>query len=128
MVLDMLKKRLGAAAIEKGWPDSNEWLSDYFKIPSPLIIPESCEKIGMYAFWCCENIEVAYIPKNIKSIGWNAFGRCSNLKNIVCEKKVVTIIEGSCSFGFDNFESIRVSVVSSDAIMQKVNTLTNRKV
>lgn len=73
MVLDMLKKRLGAAAIEKGWPNSNEWLSDYFKISSPLIIPESCEKIGMYAFWCCENIEVAYIPKKHKEYWTECF-------------------------------------------------------
>lgn len=130
----MLKKKIGAEAIEKGWPDSNEWLSDYFKILSTLIIPESCERIGIYAFWCCEKIKVVYIPKNIKSIGRNAFGRCSNLKNIVCEKKVVTIIESSCSFGFDNFESIKVSVISEAAMknvlcfMQKVNTLTNRKV
>ena len=47
----MLKKRLGLEAIER----DNSFtggvsVKTYFKIPSTLIIPEGCEKIGAGAF------------------------------------------------------------------------------
>ena len=127
----MLKKRIGPEAIEKNWPDSNVCLSDYFKIPTSLIIPGSCEKIGMYAFWRCSEIKAVYIPKNIKSIGWRAFCGCKKLRNIICEKKVITVINNSsCRLDLDDFKSTKVRVISDAAMknIQKVNTLTNRKV
>lgn len=47
----MLKKRLGAEAIEMGWPDDDCNLEDYYKVPSSLIIPEGCEKVGRRVFY-----------------------------------------------------------------------------
>ena len=125
----MLKKRIGTAAIEKDWPDSNVCLSDYFKLPTSLIIPEGCARIGLYAFWGCNEIEAVYIPKSIRSIGWHAFLRCNNLKNIICEEEVITTVF-NCRLDLDDFKSTKVSVISDTAMknIQKVNTLTNRKV
>ena len=61
----MLKKKIGPEAIEKNWPASNVCLCDYYKIPSTLIIPEGCERIGMCAFWGCKKLREVTIPKNI---------------------------------------------------------------
>ena len=55
-IVEMLKKRLGAEAIERDWLE--EYTSSYFKIPSPLlIIPEGCVSIGRSIFWRCKSVK-----------------------------------------------------------------------
>lgn len=46
----MLKKKLGVEAVEMDWPDDVDELKDYYKVPSTLIIPPGCERIGEFAF------------------------------------------------------------------------------
>ena len=92
----MLKKRLGIEAIEKGWPNSNKWLSDYFKIPSPLIIPDSVEKIGDFAFSYCNNLKEVVIPDGVERIGYKAFEGCKELEKVIVPKSVKFI--GDCAF------------------------------
>ena len=76
MIVEMLKKKLGINAIERDW---EIWRNvSYFKIPSTLIIPEGCKRIGMYAFWGCDKLERVEIPKSVKDIGSWAFGGCRN--------------------------------------------------
>ena len=130
MIVKMLKKKLGAEALELNWSWEKN-LTNHFKIPSTLIIPDGVKRIGSYAFWRCSEIKAVYIPKNIKSIGWRAFCGCKKLRNIICEKKVITVINNSsCRLDLDDFKSTRVRVISDAAMknIQKVNTLTNRKV
>jgi len=74
----MLKKKLGINAIECNWPDDNCSLRDYFKIPSTIIIPESCEKIGYAAFWYCKELREVIIPESVEEIGDKAFCGCYN--------------------------------------------------
>ena len=48
------------------------------------VIPEGVEEICNLAFKDCTNIERLFIPSTIKKIGLNAFYRCENLKEIHC--------------------------------------------
>ena len=73
----MLKKKLGAETIERNWYRDVK-LVWYFKIPTSLIIPEGCEKIGRYAFCDCWWLKKVEIPKNIEDIGIGAFKDCNN--------------------------------------------------
>ena len=53
-------------------------VGNYFKVPSTLIVPEGCEKIGHFAFEFCSRLEEVKIPKNVEEIGYRAFGECNN--------------------------------------------------
>ena len=70
----MLKKRLGAEAIESSW--SFDYIYLYYKIPSTLIIPESCKVIGRHAFDGCWNIKKVIIPESVEWIGSCIFSGC----------------------------------------------------
>ena len=74
----MLKKRLGIEAIEKEGLWEVSVISLYFKIPSPLIIPEGCKKIGDWTFEYCDRLEKVIIPKSVERIGVKAFWKCRN--------------------------------------------------
>lgn len=79
----MLKKRLGAEIIERNWFYAIDSLEDYSKIPSTLIIPENCERIGDCAFIECENLkEVIFPEKCVKLIGYASFADCAGLKKV----------------------------------------------
>ncbi len=47
-----------------------------------VLIPNSVEKIGYYAFYNCSNLESILIPNSVSYIGVNAFGDCNSLKTI----------------------------------------------
>lgn len=85
----MLKKKLGLEAIER----DNSFtggvsVKTYFKIPSTLIIPEGCEKIGEGAFWGCGTLlEKVIIPESIEEISGRAFWGCDETK-IIIEKPI----------------------------------------
>lgn len=73
----MLKKRLGAEAIESSW--SFDYIYLYYKIPSTLIIPEGCKVIGRYAFQgCCDRLKKVVIPESVDWIGNCAFLGCGS--------------------------------------------------
>ena len=93
MVLRMLKKRLGTEAIEKDWMEK---LTNYFKIPSTLIISEGCEKIGKYVFLCCNKLEEVVIPGSVKEIGYGVFWDCKYIRK-------VTILDGCRLIGDRSF-------------------------
>ena len=73
----MLRKKLGTEAIEQNWLWTCR-LENYFKIPSSLIIPDRCVKIGMYAFRGCKRLKELVIPKSVEGIGYCAFWGCKN--------------------------------------------------
>lgn len=83
MMLNMLKKKLGAEAIERLGAEAigGDWenwkgMSNYFKIPSTLAIPEGCKKIKRWAFYCCERLKKVIIPESVRWIGDKAFWGC----------------------------------------------------
>lgn len=89
----MLKKRLGIEAIERGW--SGHYGISYYKIPSTLIIPEGCERIGDYTFRCCWDIKRVVIPESVESIGEEAFYDCRGLVKVVILGSVKRISYGA---------------------------------
>ena len=83
----MLKKRLGAEAIERKWDWDNKLLL-LFKIPSTLIIPESCERIGNWAFYYCQKLRKVIISEGCKWIRSHAFMGCCKLEEVVIPESV----------------------------------------
>lgn len=83
----MLKKRLGAEAIGKGW-NSVIKLRLFYKIPTTLIIPEGVEEIGNFAFCDCWDLKKVVIPMSVKSIGCDAFVSCWRLKKVIIPESV----------------------------------------
>lgn len=72
----MLKKRLGAEAIESSW--SFDYIFLYYRIPPTLIIPEGCNVIGRCAFHGCDGLKKVVIPESVKWIGRCAFLGCGS--------------------------------------------------
>ena len=63
-----------------------------------IVIPESVEEIGKYAFKNCNGIENIFFEKNISKIDEGAFTLCKNLKKIEFEqtdKYYPTVIDAS---------------------------------
>ena len=93
----MLKKKLGIEAIEKGWRNSGD-VNDYFKIPSTLIIPEGCEKIGDSIFrGGLKNLRKVVVPESVEEIGRNAFDWCWRT-TIILKKPMSKFIVGEFAF------------------------------
>ena len=91
----MLKKKLGIEVIEYGR------ICHRFKIPSTLIIPEGCVKVGGRAFWRCRELKRVVIPGNVKSIGKWAFRDCMRLEE-------VEILEGVVKIGNSTFQDCKM--------------------
>ena len=72
-----------------------DFIYSYYKIPSTLVIPEGCKKIGKYVFWSCW-IRKVVIPESVKEIGERAFRYCGTLKEVEIPKSVEII--GDCAF------------------------------
>lgn len=104
----MLKKKLGIEVIERNWGWGKN-LTNHFKIPSTLIIPEGCARVGRgvlegcdwlkkvvisegvlwirgYAFWKCKKLEEVIISESVEKIGYEAFRECKNA-TIILKKK-----------------------------------------
>jgi len=90
----MLRKRLGLEVIERGGLRARH----YFKIPSSLIIPESCKKIGSSAFVNCISLKEVVISEGVELIGRCAFEDCWWLKKVVIPGSV-KIIEDNAFWG-----------------------------
>lgn len=96
----MLKKKLGISAIERNWPNDDDELKDYYKVPSTLIIPEGVEEIGQFAFWECDRLEKVIISRSVEEIGFKAFFGCIELKEIVIPEGVKEIREEAFEISF----------------------------
>lgn len=86
----MLKKKLGVEAVEKVWLRRKN-VKDYFKIPSPLTIPEGCREIGNYAFCGCEWLEKVIMPSTLERIGACSFYKCVKLEKLKVPESLKTI-------------------------------------
>ena len=47
-----------------------------------ILLPDTLEEIGPYAFWHCRGTEEIRIPEGIKTIGPGTFGECVDLKQV----------------------------------------------
>ncbi len=56
-----------------------------------VIIPDTVETIGSWAFYCCENITSLTIPASVTCIEKGAFLECTNLTEIIFESVPSTI-------------------------------------
>lgn len=90
----MLRKRLGLEVIERGGLRARR----YFKIPSSLIIPESCKKIGSSAFENCISLREVVFTESVEYIGRCAFEGCWWLKKVVIPKGC-KVIEDNAFWG-----------------------------
>ena len=61
--------------------------------PESLIIPNSVERIGKYAFGDCANIKTVKIGTGVKKIDDNAFQWCNNLTSVTIDNSADTIGE-----------------------------------
>ena len=99
MVVKMLKKKLGVETIERNWLLSKTTsIETYFKIPSTLIIPEGCVKIGDRVFQGCEELSKIEIPESVKKIGEGAFEWCKKLGEVIIPESVEVI--GTLAFAY----------------------------
>lgn len=73
----MLKKKLGIECIELDWNERFDFIYDYYKIPSTLIIPKGCMKVGRSAFEGCKKLRKVEISGNVDWINSNAFRGCT---------------------------------------------------
>lgn len=56
-----------------------------------LVIPDSCQTIGEYAFYCCTNLESLVLGNGLMNIGQNAFADCANLGSLVLGNGLMSI-------------------------------------
>ena len=93
----MLKKKLGIEVVERKWYwDMRPQL--FFKIPSTLIIPEGCVKIGIWAFVGYKNLKKVVISKSVMEIGEGAFEKCREATIILKKPKKDFVRIGSDAF------------------------------
>ena len=65
-----------------------------------LVIPDSVESIGSYAFYNCDSLTSVIIPDSVTSIGEDAFYWCDNLTSVY-----ITDIESWCKIQFSGYLS-----------------------
>lgn len=58
-----------------------------------IVVPNTVEKIGKWAFANMNDLEEAYIPSSVVEIGEYLFGGCNNLTKLTFEAKVTSIPE-----------------------------------
>ena len=73
-----------------------------------LVIPNSVESIGKYAFANCSNLTSMTIPNSVTSIGDNAFLGCSDLISVTIPNSV-TNIEAGAFWGCSSLTSVTIS-------------------
>lgn len=100
----MLRKKLGIECIERNWKE--KYISSYFKIPSTLIIPEGCVRVGKSGFWGCEKLREVIIPKSVEEIGYRAFDGC--LRTTIILKKPMREFKSIGCNAFWNLLYVRV--------------------
>lgn len=79
-----------------------------------IILPDTIEEIGDYAFYHCENLEYVYIPDTVTRIGNNAFWICDKLS-------FIEVPDGTRvgSDAFDMCPRLVLSVESDDQVYTK---------
>lgn len=106
-VVEMLKKKLGLEVIEMNWASITYGIKDFFKVPTTLVIPDGCEKVGNYAFYECEEMKEVIIPESVEEIGDFAFCDCWWLEEVVIPGSVREIR----AYAFYDCSKLREAVI-----------------
>ena len=103
----MLKKKFGLEAIERDWARVIYSTKGIFKIPSTLIIPEGCVKIGNYALYESEMLKRVIISEGVEEIGDFAFCNCWRLEKVVIPESIKKIMD----YAFYDCEKLREAII-----------------
>lgn len=68
-----------------------------------VVIPDSVQRVGNYAFSGCNSLKSVRMPKALKSIGNGAFCGCTSLEEIILPEPVTEI----GSWAFENCKSLK---------------------
>lgn len=88
-------------------------MHDYFKIPTSIIIPGNCRRIGPWAF-CCTGLKDVVILDGCEKIGEAAFKDCYNLEKVEIPESVVEIRD----FAFRGCEKLKRVVADGLLILK----------
>ncbi len=76
-----------------------------FRVPDvtdkEYTVPDGIERIGVYAFWGCNNLETVYISEGVVSISSDAFGDCGSLSKVYMPASVTMIKYGAFPSGIE---------------------------
>lgn len=75
-------------------PETVKIIDDYAFASTRLqsmVVPNSVTKLGMSAFWGCEELKQITIGECVEEIGDYAFSRCSNLESVVIPNSVMSL-------------------------------------
>ena len=126
IILSRLKTNLsGAISVPAGITDIGELIydssSDYtafqnYSLITSILLPQSIQRIGLYAFYGCTGLTSITIPAAVTSIGSAAFYGCTGLTSITIPA-AVTIIGSSAFSGCTGLTSITIpAAVTSIAV------------
>ncbi len=96
-------------------PDSVESIGEYafynYNSLGSITIPDSVESIGKYAFYSCESLDSITIPDSVDNIGGCAFRGCLNLESV----KIGNSVESIGNDAFENCKSLQ-SITIPDSV------------
>ncbi|MBQ2978549.1 MAG: leucine-rich repeat protein [Bacteroidaceae bacterium] len=75
-------------------PETVKIIDDYAFASTRLqsmVVPKSVTKLGMSAFWGCEELKQITIGDSVEEIGDYAFSRCYNLESVVIPNSVMSL-------------------------------------
>ena len=93
--LQMQKRYEAGIVVADGEEIVSQIPSEYQKIITKAIIPNSVKRIADYAFSHCSNLVEIYIPDSVTEIGCFAFEDCENLKSISLSKNLLRLGQGA---------------------------------
>ena len=87
--------------------DETGCLIKYFGEESEVVIPNTVNRIGNFAFACCKTLFHISIPAGVTDIGIGAFSECENLITITLPD-TVTSIGNAAFFACKSLETFRI--------------------
>ncbi len=90
---DELPKEIIVADTYDGYPVTSVAPNAFFEADfvESIILPDSIEKIGKYAFLSCHSLKEMHLPENLKTLEECAFMDCTSLKSVYISDKLESI-------------------------------------
>ena len=88
--------------------------NDSLSTGTKVIIDESIEKVGNYAFYKCSNLTEVEIPDSVTQVGEAAFGECPKISNIKISKNLVNIGDDAFSVTDDEKNDLMLESIDVD--------------
>lgn len=88
---------------------NDDWSSDSINNIETIILPESLEEIGDYAFYSCDKLKEVVFPETLETVGQSAYYDCNNVEEIIISTSVLSIGKYAfdncpklCLYGYEN--------------------------